>query len=525
MPPEILALSSASSGAESSASTSSGAESSAAEPAPQAPAGRGWIVALGMLVMFMAIAMRIRTFWSDEGWYLLSGREVLAGRLPYRDFLYPQMPGTVYLSALVQALGVETLLHARLVWGLVGLAGLGLAADLSQRLFGGDAWSRFWWLAAMSPLVAVGYITCCSWAPGAFGAVLPFWLLARFGVHPWALFGAGMASMLAFAMKVSLAPLWVGALIAGVASGGRVGFFLLGSLVGVLPLVGLALLNLPGFIYGVFGMHSAQGETLLWLYRALKTLFGTVAGLGTMLWAVGLNLQTFEALPLTKALDRFHAGEAPELRMTRALPQAMLIGGVGTTLLHFLPMTVGELYHLHVLPLLMVLAVGRALPQRVWAGLLLTGLLAQLSLVGQMHQVEPRSSSLTLSWPDPIQEQARIRSAFRAAVPTQTPVFTFEAWLLWEEKLPLVHGVELGPYSLQRGLEPTLCEPLRTLAPSCVLERLALEKPEVVALTHFDLQYLEMQALPAQLESWGYRQVADVPEVGMMPSTLRIWRR
>lgn len=510
MPPDVTAVS---------------PPSSHPELTPQATAGRGWLSAFGLLLLVMGIGLRVRTFWQDEGWYLLSGRELLAGRLPYRDFLYPQMPGTVYFSALVQGLGVETLLQARLAWGMLGLLSLGLAADLAQRLFNRGAWSRFWWLAAASPFMAVGFITCCSWAPGALGAVLPFWLLARFGVQPLVLVGAGVASMFAFAMKLSLAPLWLGGLIAVVASGGRVGFFLLGSLLGALPLGGLALLNLPGFIYGVFGMHSAQGETGLWLYRAMKTLFGTVAGLGTLLWGVGLSFQAFDRLPLTGALDRFRVGEAPAQRLRRALPQAMLIGVGGATVLHFLPVTVGELYHLHVLPLVMVLAVGVTLPRRVWVGLLVTGGLAQLGLVGQLHQVEPRSAALTLSWPDPLQEQARIRSAFRAVVPSPREVFTFEAWLLWEEQLPLVPGVELGSYSLQRGLEPSLCKPLRTLAPACVLARIEQEKPEVVALTSFDLQFLELQALPGLLETWGYRAVGGVPEVGMTPSTLRIWRR
>lgn len=497
----------------------------ATHPTPQATHGRGWRIAFCLLLLSMGLALRMRTFWPDEGWYLLSGRELLAGRLPYRDFLYPQMPGVLALSAFLQGLGVETLFQARLAWGLCGLLALWMAADLARRLFDADSPTRFWWLSAASPFVAVGFITCCSWSPAALGSVLPFWWLARFGVKNGALVAVGVASMVAFSMKLSLAPLWLGVLVAVVASGGRLGFFLLGTLLGALPILALALSNLPGFIYGVFGMHSAQGATDLWFYRALKTLFGTVAGLGALLWALGLSLPSWVRLPLTGALDQFMSDAPPEERLKAALPQSMLIGLGGSTLLHFLPVTVGELYHLHVIPLAMVLAVGVVLPNQIWRGLLLTGLLTQLGLVIQLHQLEPRSTTLALSWPDPRAEQDRIRTAIRPHLPPQTPVFTLEAWLLWEEKLPLVHGVELGPYSLQRTLAFEACAPLRTLSPACVLARITQEKPGVVALTQFDLQFFELQALPELLSQLGYQPVANIPEVGMPPSTLRVWIR
>lgn len=134
-------------------------------------AARGWR-ALCVAALAAALALALANVWfgplnQDEGWYLLAARNVARGRMPYRDFLYTQGPFMPYfygaLSWLWAPLGV---LGGRLL-----TAALGLAAALMAGTFAGRCAAR---TGADAPAAEAD----AARAAGRLAALLSFVLLA-----------------------------------------------------------------------------------------------------------------------------------------------------------------------------------------------------------------------------------------------------------------------------------------------------------------------------------------------------------
>ena len=87
---------------------------------------RRWVVAATTAVVLYAIVSLVFVFRgrlnADEGWYLYAGKLVFRGKLPYRDFAFPQMPLSAYTY------GVSQLFGTSLRVGRVMSLGFGVAA-------------------------------------------------------------------------------------------------------------------------------------------------------------------------------------------------------------------------------------------------------------------------------------------------------------------------------------------------------------------------------------------------------------
>lgn len=146
----------------------------------------------------------------DEGFYLLAGELVARGRLPYRDFFYPQAPYLPFLIAPLKLLG-PTFTSARMVFAAIGGATGGVVAAIVRR----ETNSRTIALASAA-LFALNEVTwqwapsVRPYAPASLLAVLAVWILG--GAEAPRLRGAFLAGMLtgvAAGMRLLLLPLVV----------------------------------------------------------------------------------------------------------------------------------------------------------------------------------------------------------------------------------------------------------------------------------------------------------------------------
>jgi 4-amino-4-deoxy-L-arabinose transferase-like glycosyltransferase len=72
----------------------------------------------------------------DEGWYMLAGKSVLHGELPYRDFPYFQTPLLPYVFGAGQSVFGAAIIGGRLMSALMALASLSLLLYISERIGG-----------------------------------------------------------------------------------------------------------------------------------------------------------------------------------------------------------------------------------------------------------------------------------------------------------------------------------------------------------------------------------------------------
>lgn len=145
---------------------------------------------VGEALLFVATAYMNR----DEGWYVLSGRLVLAGRVPYRDFPYFQAPLVPYVFALPQLLFGSTLLVGRVLAAALGAVAIGIVAHLARRLGGREAAAVALVLllvtpdyllatttarseALVIPLVLAALLVALRWPDGFVGFAVPPLLL------------------------------------------------------------------------------------------------------------------------------------------------------------------------------------------------------------------------------------------------------------------------------------------------------------------------------------------------------------
>ena len=108
-------------------------------PAPTDAAARRVIlacvaVACGMMALFV-VGGRL----NDGGWYLYAAKLACTGHAPYRDFLYPQPPLTLYLYGPLQALSGGSLLLGRVTAVATSLAVVGLSLAFARRRSGPKA--------------------------------------------------------------------------------------------------------------------------------------------------------------------------------------------------------------------------------------------------------------------------------------------------------------------------------------------------------------------------------------------------
>lgn len=240
----------------------------------------------------------------DEGFYLLAGELVARGKVPYRDFFYPQAPYLPYLLAPLKLLG-PTFTSARVVFALLGGVTAGLVAAIVRR----DTGSRA--AAAMAvALYALNEVTW-QWTPS---------------VRPYAP-AALLATFAAWRLSGPAAPRARDALLAGLASSVAAGMRLL-----LLPLV---FASIAGAWLRGAGFARTRAVLLLVLLRAfLWAPYGTQARLAKWMIPLGIALVAVGPRALERARRGLAAtvgalvGAAPAYLVYRAAPENFLFGNL-----------------------------------------------------------------------------------------------------------------------------------------------------------------------------------------------------
>jgi hypothetical protein len=154
------------------------------------------VAAAGLALLLSAANLFMGSLNQDEGWYLYAAKQITAGKVLYRDFMFTQGPALPYVyGVLFPIIGKLGVAGGRLITALFGLAAAGCAAWLAAR----SVASKHWKLAALCAFILTGvnvyqsyftvivktYALCAFFLAGGFvalsytngrrGAMAAFW--------------------------------------------------------------------------------------------------------------------------------------------------------------------------------------------------------------------------------------------------------------------------------------------------------------------------------------------------------------
>ncbi len=244
---------------------------------------RRWaLAAAGLTVLALLANVLLGAVNQDEGWYLYAAREVMAGRLPHRDFFFTQGLGFPVIYALFGWLwSAAGLLGGRLFTAALALGAL-LVADgavVSGCRRADERWSarivlwallgvNLWWTYFTA--IPKAYSLCVLLLAGALRLLTGE--RAGEGIDGWCAAGAGVLLAVAADVRLSMGVLlpvvtawlwWRRAVV-----GGRAWrWFAGGGAVGVLLCFGPELVGWPGALLEAQHFHAAR-EAMGWVGRA-----------------------------------------------------------------------------------------------------------------------------------------------------------------------------------------------------------------------------------------------------------------
>lgn len=288
----------------------------------------------------------------DEGYYLLSSELVLDGALPYRDFMYTQMPLLPYLYGSWTAAAGDGWLAARLLSVLFAV-GLGVVLfHFALRRFGRTLAIVGTTLYVFSGLVFAWFPIVKTHAPAAFFLFAALALAdRRAATARGAWIAAGVLTALAADTRLLFAatvPAFVWAALRAGAAGRRLhalGPFAAGFALGISPALLFLVLDPGRFIFDNLGYHAFRSsEGLIGDFRQKGRVAANLLGIGTPDGAV----------PQFLILLLAAAGAALALRrLGRPLPLSLVIAALlGAA--SFLPTPTYPQYFVTLVPFLVV---------------------------------------------------------------------------------------------------------------------------------------------------------------------------
>lgn len=148
----------------------------------------------------------------DEGWYLLSGKLVYDGKLPYRDFPYFQGPILPYVFGVPQQLFGSTLLVGRLAAATLAAGTLALVVYMARAM--GGRWAA---IGALALLAITPEFMIASVAARSEAIILPLMLLSvALAMKPRPGFAGFLAAplvlLIATAIRITFLPALLGML-------------------------------------------------------------------------------------------------------------------------------------------------------------------------------------------------------------------------------------------------------------------------------------------------------------------------
>lgn len=488
---------------------------------------------VGGMVAFLATSAFFGVYREvnlDEGWYLWAARLVYEGRLPYRDFAFPQAPLMPYVYGLFRLLWGQGLYQGRLTTWVLATVGLVLGYRFARRRGGPWAGLLFLWLQTTT-LVAGSYLLAYS-APYALTSTL---LLLAFqqsldtAHEDRRHFIATLALMAAAAARLSAAAALVVVLPYLVYSSRQRKRALV--LVGVTTVLAGALFFGPFLawsgevmLYDIFGFHTDRMTPEAWprvrrhsLYTGLRDF-----AIPWLLFTAGL---VGGGIRLVRSRSRrsWLQKHLPEMAM--GLTVLALFGA------HLLPRTTMSFYHSLEMPLVTILGsltltkLGAVLLRKRMRSLLIPGVIGLLALNAGWQGYHVLAYDL-VRWP-PRHHIAVVRAAARyieSVVPPGSPILTFATPLVIESHLRLLPGYEMSIFAYRPTWSTAAAERHKVINNALLQE--ALQQPQpVVAMTTYDLDHLlygEREQILATLYGH-YRWVKTVPDFGPLHHELRIF--
>jgi hypothetical protein len=161
-----------------------------------------------LLAGLLTYAATLAFVW-DEGFHVLAARLIHEGRMPYRDFCFPQTPLNAYFNAALVAVFGRHWQAPHVAAALFTSLGIFLAADFVYRRFPVDGWKLP--AAMFASLVSVSIYTLVEFAPvgQAYGICLAGMMASyRLALRPSRLglvFAAGLCAGIAAASSLLVA--------------------------------------------------------------------------------------------------------------------------------------------------------------------------------------------------------------------------------------------------------------------------------------------------------------------------------
>lgn len=443
-------------------------------------------ILLSLVVLAAAVLWAWAGRWyGDEGWYLYCGKIAFEGKVPYRDFLYTQLPLVLYLYGAVARFITPDIFAARAVSVLLTWGTALLTIGLARRLYGrrGALVTTLLFATAWYPVYHLVIVK--GYAAGALCLVAAVCLLLRADRGPVAPIAAGvlfagatlvrtssgLLLVIACAWEALVAHRWRRALLIGAAGAATVGA----------ALAPFALLDFRDFWFGAFRYHKVSwfhDETPLPDFVRYFTPYLAIAAAaaGTAAWCDGWRglRRVFWRRPSTALLG-------------------LLVGAM--TLAHLVVGARAAEYHTLQAPLAFVWLSGISLAAlrlalRRGTTLLRAVLFATLVGAAVAGPILWRSGTwLTGLWhPEPAPELARVIQ--RESAPDE-PLLTLNPELCLFSQREGFPGTEMGIFGIMHDYREGTWRPAGSFTEEDFLDLVARGVPRIVALREGDLRLMD----------------------------------
>ena len=485
------------------------------------------------LVIFLAeicFLFFFRQINLDEGWYLWASKLVYEGKLPYRDFAFPQGPLLPYVYGAFLRLFGEGLYQGRLLTVLLGCVSILLGIRLARRL-GGEQTVLIFLLLQITTLLAVAFqytytatyaLATCFLIASILCALsdLPEMPRAVLTTVLWAL-----ATGTRISVAVAIVPLAL-YLVATSHRRWRTALVMGATALIVLSLVfGPFLLQARDVLfYNIFGFHTDRMQPAMQIRAMRRSLIRFVADfpIPVMLGCAGLAIWARE---IYLAPDRRRAWQ-------HHFP-ALTVGLVVLSLLvaHLIPRTTDSYYNSLQMPLLNILGAlvlawawrrfaGR--PRLRWAG---AALLAAVILLNGIQQTRALVSHNLVAVPPRNQiELARDAAAFlKQTTPPGSQILTFDTYLGLESGRRIAPGFEMSFFGYQPTWSTDQARKYHVVNNELLLEAMRGDMG-AAAFTDYDLNFLygDRELLLKTLYE-KFRWAKTIPGLGPYGDDLRIY--
>ena len=489
---------------------------------------------LWLALLIFAIEAYLLIFYRqinlDEGWYLWASKLVYEGKVPYRDFAFPQSPLLPYIYGFLQRLWGEGLFQGRLTTLLLTFLNLALWIRLAKRL--GNDWTVVVFLWLLCSTLFVGAYHFAYVAPYALTALfltlsisvalsrLPETRRDALAVLFW-----GLAVGTRLSAAVAIVPLglylivnshrrWRSAIVIGLTAS-----LTLGAVFGPFLLAGHDVI-----IYDLFRFHT---DRMLWEWQrhAMRQSIVNLASEFPVPLALGGIGLVISAGTLLRAKDRRSA-------FMRQFP-ALLLGLVVASLIvaQLVPRTTDSYYNTLQMPLLLILdslVIGwlwRALRDRRLlrqvSYIIFIGIIA-LNFVLQGATVQ-RRNFLTAPLRNQIELAKDAARFLQETTPAGSQLLTFNSYLALEAKRKIPPGLEMSIFSYRPTWTTQQARRYKVVNNELLLEIMRGDVSAAV-FSEFDLNLLygERNLLLETLYQ-NFRWAKTVPGLGPLRDDLRIF--